>query len=193
MRAGGPSVAAAADDPIAFGSLPDFALRSQTGATVTRDDLLGRPLVMAAVFSTCTGPCPRIAAEMGRLQDALEGTDALLVSVSVDPGHDTPEVLAEHAAALGARPGRWLFLTGAEDAVHALVREGLWLGVQRADDMAPFGRQVTHGTKLVAVDRQGRLRGWYESQEDAGVARLLERVRFLAREPAPAADGAAPR
>lgn len=181
MRAGF-SVAAAADDPIAFGSVPEFSLTAQTGERVARQTLLGRPYVVAAVFTTCSGPCPRIASEMAGLQRALDGTDALLVSISVDPGHDTPEVLAEYAEALGARPERWLFLTGPEEDVYALVREGFKLGVQREDAMAEFGRQVTHGTKLVAVDRQGRIRGWYESQSDEGVAALRERMLHLAAE-----------
>ena len=179
---GGLSLAAKAESPQAFGSVPEFALVSQTGAAVRDEDLLGSPYVVAAVFTTCIGPCPRIAREMGRLQEALEDTDVRLVSISVDPGYDTPEILAEYAEALGAAEERWLFLTGEEDAVHALVREGFKLGVARADADVPFGMQVTHGTKLVAVDRSGRIRGWYESQSERGVDALLERMRFLAEE-----------
>ena len=178
----GVSVAAAADDPIAFGEVPEFTLTDQTGATVTRETLLGRPFVVAAVFTTCTGPCPRIASEMQTLQAALQDTDALLVSVSVDPAHDSPAVLAEYAEALGARPERWRFLTGAEEAVYRLLREGFWLGVERADDQAPFGRQVTHATRLVAVDRAGRIRGWYESESEEGLAALRARMLHLSAE-----------
>lgn len=183
--AGGSNVvaAAAAGDPIDFGPVPDFELTSQLGEAVGADTLRGRPYVMAAVFSTCAGPCPRIGREMAALQEQLDGTDALLVSVTVDPGHDTPEVLAEYAATLGADPERWLFLTGGEDEVYELVREGFKLGVARSDPAtAAFGRQVTHGTKLVAVDRRGHIRGWYDSQTPEGVDRLRERMRFLARE-----------
>jgi protein SCO1/2 len=171
----------AADAPDAFGAVPDFALTSQSGARVTLATLAGRPFVLSAIFSTCVGPCPRISQGMREIQGALLGTDALLVSITVDPGHDTPEVLAEYARGFGADPQRWLFLTGEKAALHELVRRGFLMAVED-DPTAPTGAQVTHDTRLVAVDRQGVLRGWYDGTTAAGRAALVARLRFLARE-----------
>jgi len=184
-QAGQPVTAASpgATDPIAFGELPGFELTSQDGEPVSLETLRGRPLVVAAIFTTCYGPCPRVTANMRALQDELAGTDVLLVSITVDPETDTPEVLRAYAESQGADPDRWLFLTGAEAEIYSLLRDGLWLGVDRAaPDEAVIGMQVTHATKLVAVDRQGRRRGWYEGEDPEQRHRLRERMEFLASE-----------
>ena len=179
----GPNLELAADDSRDFGPLPDFRLTASSGEEVTKADLLGRPLVIAALFTTCSGPCPRLAAGLRELQSELTGTDALLVTVSVDPEHDTPEVLQRYAEHYGADGERWIFLTGTEAEVQRLVREGFYLAVQRAPPgEAKIGEQVTHDTRFLVVDRAGRRRGWYPGTDPDALERLRERVLFLARE-----------
>lgn len=179
----GPDLALAAEDETDFGPLPDFRLTSSSGELVTKADLLGRPLVFAALFTTCSGPCPRLAAGLRELQSELAGTDVLLVAVSVDPEHDTPAVLERYAEAVGAQRERWIFLTGEEAEVHRLVREGFYLAVERAaPGEAGIGEQVTHDTRFLVVDRTGRRRGWYPGTDPAALQSLRERVLFLARE-----------
>jgi protein SCO1/2 len=179
----GPVTDPAGADPAEFGPLPDFRLVSERGAEVTRASLLGRPLVIAALFSTCSGPCPTIARGLKSLQESLRDTDVLLVAVSVDPGHDTPEVLARYAARQGADPERWIFLTGEEPQVYDLMQHGFYQAVQRAAPDAPEGERVTHSTRLLAVDRDGRRRGWYGGTDPADLAKLEARMRALAAEP----------
>ena len=88
-----------------------------------------------------------------------------------------------YAESYGADPDRWLFLTGEEPEIYGLLRDGLWLGVDRAaPDEAVIGMQVTHATQLVAVDRQGRRRGWYEGEDPEERHRLRKRMEFLASE-----------
>jgi len=172
-----------ADDPLAFGRVAPFSLVSQTGETTTLDNLAGAPFVMGAIFTTCTGPCPSITASMRRLQDDLAGTGARLVSVSVDPGYDSPEVLLDYARSWDADPERWLFLTGEKEAVYALVRDGFKMAVDSEEDAAaPSGELVTHDTRLVAVDGDGKIRGWYDGTSDEGRQRLAARMHFLAGE-----------
>ena len=88
---------------------------------MTRDSLLGRPWVAGFVFTRCSGPCPKITGTMRRLQDELSGVDARLVSFSVDPEWDTPDVLRAYADAVGADRERWWFLTGDRSAIYALI------------------------------------------------------------------------
>lgn len=178
---GGVTLDVPPEDPMDFGPIPEFELTDQLGRTVTRADLAGQPFVLAAIFSTCTGPCPRISGQMKALQSELAGTDALLVSVTVDPGHDTPEVLREYAEGYGADPERWRFLTGDEEAVYSLVREGFYLAVERESDGVD-GQQVTHATRLIVVDGEGLRRGWYDGTSEKGRASVRERLRFLAGE-----------
>ncbi len=180
----GPRADLAPDDPSDFGPLPAFHLLSERGEEVSLETLRGRPLVVAALFTTCSGPCPVIARSLRRLQDELRDTDVLLVAVSVDPERDTPQVLARYALACGADSERWIFLTGEESEVHRLVREGFWLAVQRADPAdAVVGDPVTHDTRLLAVDRDGKRRGWYAGTDEEGVDKLRQRMLFLAAEP----------
>ena len=179
---GGPSASSpAADDPVEFGPLPDFELVDQLGRSVTRDSLRGRPLVLAAIYSRCVGPCPAISRGMQELQDELKDTDTLLVSISVDPEHDDPAVLASYAEGYGADPERWLLLSGSEEEIYRLVREGLKMAVQR-DDETDIGQAVTHSNRLAAVDAEGRLRGWYLGTDAAQRARLRRRMQALAHE-----------
>lgn len=184
---GGFSVAAEADAPEAFGEIPAFRMLSQTGAEVTGETLRGAPYVAAAFFTSCVGPCPRISREMAALQKAFSGEDVRLVSFSVDAALDTPERLREYGEAVGADPERWLLLTSpdGDEPIHRLLREGFRLGVQRAEDEAAPSRALTHGTRFVAVDAEGRIRGWYRSDDDAELGRLRQRMRHLAREARP--------
>jgi cytochrome oxidase Cu insertion factor (SCO1/SenC/PrrC family) len=120
---------------------------------------------------------------MQALQAELAGTDARLVSITVDPAHDSPEVLRAYADSYDADPARWLFLTGSEEAVDALVRGGFKMAVDRAGaDDAPAGQRVTHDTRLVAVDARGRIRGWYDGRSEAGLRALGARMHYLAGE-----------
>jgi protein SCO1/2 len=164
-----------------LGQLPAFSLTERSGRMVTRNDLMGRPWVADFIFTRCTGICPLLSARMAGLQEFLDGRpDVTLVSISVDPQYDTPEVLARYADRHGADPDRWLFLTGEWEAIRTLVGEGFMLGVSRAKPgEVPDGELVTHSDRLVLVDGEGRIRGFYHGTEDDSVERLeadLERV-----------------
>src|SRR5262245_19191154 len=78
------------EDPASFGALPDFALVSERGEPVTRASFLGHPLVLATLFTSCSGPCPKIARALASLQEELAATDVHFAAVSVDPEVDTP-------------------------------------------------------------------------------------------------------
>lgn len=175
--------AVAPDDDFAGPRLADFELVDQTGARVTRADLLGRPLIVDFVFTTCSGPCPAMSAGMAELQQALGDARVRLVSVSVDPARDTPEALAGYAEALGAEPG-WRFLTGDEDQIVTLATS-LHLGVARATPSASgevrLGEQVTHSTKFVVLDAEGVVRGYYDGQSADGRRAAVARALYLAR------------
>ncbi|MEM7310573.1 MAG: SCO family protein [Planctomycetota bacterium] len=176
----GPTTAAAPGDPIDFGTLPDFRLTDQHGEPFGLIDLKGTPWVLACIFTTCTGPCPSITRTMADVARRLEGTEAHLVSITVDPARDNPAVLDRYAQAHEADPERWSFLTGEEAEVHGLIREGFKLPVAKLDEADPeTGDFLTHDRRLTVVDAEGRIRGWYDSEDPAQVKRLVERVRAL--------------
>ena len=176
---GGRSIAAAAaDDPISFGKLADFRLVESSGREVTRADLAGRTWIVDFIFTTCSGPCPKLTANMRKLQDELEDSGIGLLSITVDPAIDDPQKLAAYASSWTADPERWWFLTGDEAQIHALMSESFMLGVERAEG-APEGEQVTHATRLVVLDRDGALRGYYDGQTDEGCRSALARALAL--------------
>jgi protein SCO1/2 len=167
----------AADSEDEFGAVGDFAFTAQDGRTVARADLLGHPWVLASFFTTCTGPCPGITAALAGLQGELEGTAVKLVSLTVNPSYDSSEVLARYAADRGADPARWIFVTGDEPEIYRLLVSSFHLAAMQD----PQAGQPSHDARLVAVDAEGRVRGYYSSTDPAELALLAERMRFLDR------------
>jgi cytochrome oxidase Cu insertion factor (SCO1/SenC/PrrC family) len=113
-----------------YASVPDFALTDQKGRPVRKVDFEGKIWIASFIFTTCPDECPLMTAEMARLQsDLAEVPELRLVSITVDPGRDTPAVLSEYAERFHANPERWLFLTGDKAAIYRLAREGFRLGM----------------------------------------------------------------
>jgi len=113
-----------------FGSVPDFTLVERSERRVTRNDLLGRVWVVNFFYATCPNTCPLQSAKMARLQqDFADEPDMRLVSISVDPKHDSPDVLRAYAQRFGAASERWLFLTGDKAAIYRLAQDGFHLSV----------------------------------------------------------------
>ena len=180
----GSVLAAPADSPQTFAEVAPFELVERSGKSVKREDLLGRPWVASFVFTRCTGPCPRVVGTLRKLQGRLKAGGPRIVTVSVDPEWDTPEVLRKYAAEVGADPARWLFLTGSEPAIHAWIRDSFKSGVERAaPGTAPPGEAVSHRTQLAAVDKKGRVRGFYAGESGADLDLLVSRLEYLAGEP----------
>ena len=110
--------------------VPDFALIERSGQSVTRADLLGKVWIASIIFTRCAEECPLVSNHMARLQATFAAEpDVRLVSITVDPAYDTPEVLTRYAQSFAAQPQRWLFLTGDKATIYRLVREGFRLGL----------------------------------------------------------------
>jgi protein SCO1/2 len=155
--------------PPVLGTVPPFALTERSGRTVGTTDLRGHVWIADFVFTRCPDFCPLLTARMAELQRSLPaGDDLRLVSVSVDPVHDTPEVLRAYAARTGAGDA-WLFLTGPRDDVARLVHDGFKLAFA---DNGPPGQPITHSDRFVLVDRGLRIRGYYLATDAADLARL---------------------
>jgi len=177
----GPATAAAADSEAVFGELPEFRVTTQDGETLTKQDLLGRPWVMACIFTMCNGPCPAITREVKKLTKRLEGVDVRFISLSVDPKRDKPHVLKAYAESYEADLSRWSFVTSDPAQIGELVRGGFKLPFAELDEPDPeTGDRLTHDQRLTVIDAQGRIRGWYDSQDAEQRKLCVERLRFLA-------------
>ena len=179
LRHATPSSTAPAPLPVR-GEVPPFSLTDQHGRTLTRGALEGRVWVADFIFATCAGQCLLMSDEMGALQRALAKETALrFVSFSVDPVHDTPEVLAAYAARYGA-DARWLLVTGPRQAIYRLCQEGFHLAV--GEDPRSPREPIVHSVRFVLVDRAGRIRGYYEATDARAMARLRDETRRVLSE-----------
>jgi uncharacterized membrane protein YozB (DUF420 family)/cytochrome oxidase Cu insertion factor (SCO1/SenC/PrrC family) len=182
--------AAAGAEEDDFGPVGEFSLTERSGRTVTREDLRGKVWIASFVFTRCTQGCPQVSATMHDLQQTFAGTpNVLLVTFTVDPEHDNPAELRQYADHFEADPQRWLFLTGSEKDLRHLIRDSFHLTAEptREADRRP-GNEVTHDTKLVVVDAQGHIRGYFEGLRDSRSAdpeqdyqANLQRLRTLVK------------
>jgi protein SCO1 len=188
-----------------YGEVPDFTLTERSGRQVTRADLRGKVWIVDFFYIECPDTCPLLSANMARLQDAwAQEPDVRLVSISVDPEHDTPAVLADYATRYAADPNRWLFLTGPKDAIYRLAIDGFHLGIVDRDEHAWRGtddgrawfgpgsawahaspnsdRKLIHASRFVLVDRQAQIRGYYYGTDWESLDRLQANVKIVLRE-----------
>ncbi len=168
-----------------FGPVGDFSLTERSGRTVTQNDLLGKVWVASFVFTRCCTGCPLISESMAQLQrDLADQNEVILVSFTVDPDHDKPDVLNAYADSMGADPRRWLFLTGKQEDVYRVIRESFQLAVQQNEGQARTpGNEVTHSNRLILVDRRGRIRGRdFDGTKADDVPRLLQAITALLQE-----------
>lgn len=171
------------EPPPILGHVPEFTLTNRDGRTIRRADLDGRPWVADFIFTRCPASCPMMTARMARLnRDLPADLPVRMVSISVDPEHDTPEVLQRYAQSFQA-PDRWLFLTGAREDVRRLCVEGFKLGLDMEPapgSSIPLTEPILHSTRFVLVDGRGGIRGYYEAFDEEATAKLRRDLEALA-------------
>lgn len=173
-------LAAEAGSPAVFGEVGPFDFEERRGARVTRESLRGEPWLAAFIFTRCATICPAMTQELSYAHTRLADLDVQVVAVSVDPEHDTPEVLTEYAGHFeGGLDEDWLFCRGTEAETHAFIRESFKLAASRVDEADP-GLAFSHSSKICAIDAEGRVRGYYDGTLREGTEAAVRRMRFLA-------------
>jgi protein SCO1/2 len=153
-----------------LGSVPSFELIAHTGQMFPSGALKGHVWVADFIYTTCTGPCPMMTAQMRRIQKATADIpDVKLVSFTVDPLHDTPPVLEAYAHRVEADPDRWVFLTGEPARLNDLG--------YRAFHLNAVDGNLVHSTRFVLIDGKGQVRGYYSSDEENFMKNLLAGIR----------------
>ena len=163
-----------------LGQLPAFRLQERGGGEVTLADLRGRRWVANFIFTQCGGICPAMTARLSRLRRELPA-DVHFVSITVDPAHDTREVLATYARRVGA-DSRWFFLTGEKADLYRLSTEGFKLAafeLSPEEQAAAADGPFLHSGKFVLVDGEGTIRGYYDSEDEVEMAELIRDVHRL--------------
>jgi protein SCO1/2 len=162
-------------------SVAAFDLTNQEGVSFSSDQLKSKVWVGNFVFTSCQTMCPMLTRHMKRLQEVINDEKIPgihLVSFSVDPVTDTPEILKNYAQSYQADFANWSFLTGSRDLIYQLSKESFKLAVSA--DPSNAAMPILHTEMFVLVDDIMRVRGFYDPSSDAGRARLvqdLKRVR----------------
>jgi cytochrome oxidase Cu insertion factor (SCO1/SenC/PrrC family) len=174
----------ASDGVRVFNTVPRFRLRDQTGAQFGSAELFGKVWIATFVFTRCEQTCPEQTKHLAKIHDELRGHPARdqihFVSITVDPAHDTSEVLAAYAKQAGADPARWAFLTGAREDIWTLCDQGFKLPVADSNDPAVL---ITHSQNFVLVDRARRIRGHYDGLQASAHAKLKRDLKFVLGDP----------
>lgn len=154
-----------------------FKLTDQRGRTITLDSVKGRVLLVDFFFTTCGTICPKMSANMARVQDAYADEPRLmLLSHSVTPEMDSVPVLAAYGERYGADPDQWLLLTGDRFQIYRLARRSYFAAVEDSDGGPD---DFVHTENLVLVDTLGRLRGFYDGTKAKEVERAIQDIAVL--------------
>lgn len=158
--------------------LGDYACVERSGKATRTSELRGKFVVVDFIFTNCGGPCPLMSEAMSKLQKAIEGADDVrLVSFSVDPDRDTPEVLAKYAERYGADKEQWLFLRAELPQLREIAYDRLGLVGSRE-------QPIIHSPKFALLDREGRVRGYYSPMTDPTfITTMLKDLEKLRAEP----------
>jgi cytochrome oxidase Cu insertion factor (SCO1/SenC/PrrC family) len=182
----------APDQPLpVYGQIADFSLTNQNGRAVSLADLRGQVWVADIIFTRCPGPCLKMTKQMKALQDALApGSQTKLVTLTTDPDYDAPAVLKAYAERFGADPTRWMFLTGTKKNLAKLAIDSLKLTAieKKPEERESADDLFVHSTIFVIADKQGQLRGVFETTGEGTdpenvKAKILAAVKRLEREP----------
>ena len=177
-------------DLVEIGPVPAFELTDQNDKKISDKDYLGKVYVVEFFFSTCPTICPKMNQSMLQLQEAFYGNPNFgLVSITIDPEHDTAAVLKEHANLLGVKHYNWHFLTGDKEYIYNLANKGFNL---YAGENNKAAGGFEHSGLFALVDKEGKIRCrkdaqgnpilYYDGLEASGVEAIKEDIKKLLEE-----------
>jgi protein SCO1 len=163
-----------------YHTIGNFSLTNQYNENVNQKDITNRIYVANFFFATCQSICPQMSNELIRVQEAFKNDhDFLILSHSVNPLHDTVEVLAAYAGKYKAIKGKWHFLTGNKKAIYDLALNDYLVNALE-DDGTPEG--FLHSELFLLVDKQKRIRGMYDGTDSIAVNKLIKDIQLLKTE-----------
>jgi protein SCO1/2 len=155
----------------------DFKLVNQFGDTVNNHFLKNKIYVADFFFTTCPTICPVMSNELERVQKAFEDDTSIhIVSHSVQPEYDTPEVLKAYADLHEAKPEQWTFLTGDKAEIYSLARKSYFAVTTEGDGGI---NDFIHTENFILVDTKKRIRGFYDGTSSEDVNRLIKDIKVL--------------
>ncbi len=158
-----------------IGSIPEFEFIDSEGQSVNLNKLKGKVWVADFIFTTCTMACPIMTGNMNTIHKKYKKNDDLrLVSISVYPEYDTPEVLKEYASQYDANTDKWHFLTGKEATVKNIIKNGFKIG--------DYEDIIFHSEKFALVDKNGMIRSYYNGMKTEDMDKLKKDINRLLKQ-----------
>lgn len=169
------------DKPPVLSSVPSFSFTNEDGKPFGSKELAGKPYLVAFMFTRCPSICPALTRRMKEVDQAAKKAkkELKLVSISVDPDNDTPEVLNEYAKKHGADVNNWAFLTGDHSKVAKTSEDGFKMALTGQLEEGKPHLGITHGSHLILVDGAGQIRGYFRSTEGESVQAIVKALEQL--------------
>lgn len=160
--------------------IADFSLIDQEGNPFNNKQLEGYYYVADFFFTTCPTICPDMSGQLQRVQKKYaDDNDFLIVSHTVQPEIDSAAVLKEYAERYEANPEKWIFLTGDKKVIYNLARKSYFAAVTEGDGGPD---DFIHTENFVLVDKEKRIRGFYDGTSKSSVDQLITDIEILAQE-----------
>ena len=160
-----------------YHTVADFSLTNQNGETVTQDDYADKIYIADFFFTTCPTICPIMTKNMAEIQEKIQGDeDVLLLSHSVTPQIDSVARLKQYALEKGVDDTKWNLVTGDKKEIYDLARKS-YMAVKEDGDGGPF--DMIHTENFILVDKERRIRGFYDGTDGEDVEKLLDDLRVL--------------
>lgn len=138
--------------------VPDFELTDQNNQKISNKDMLGKVYLVEFFFSKCPTICPVMNSNMKYIEETINDKNFGIISISIDPINDTPEVLKNHARMLGTKSPNWHFLTGNRDYIDNLADQfNIYVG-----DKEDKAESLNHSGMIALVDQEGNLRSRFD-------------------------------
>jgi protein SCO1 len=165
-----------------YHTIGDFEFTNNYGEKISNQTVKNKIYVADFFFATCQSICPEMSSNMVLVQKAFDKDDSVLIlSHSVNPMHDTVEVLNQYAKTYGAKKNKWHFLTGNKKQIYALAKESYLVNALE-DDGSEEG--FLHSELFLLVDTKGRIRGMYDGTDKVEVNKLIADIKLLKQETA---------
>jgi protein SCO1/2 len=178
------------DKLVKIGPVPKFELVNQDNVKISNKTYLGKVYVVEFFFTTCPSICPKMNQSMLLIEKKFFGNPNFgIVSITIDPKHDTPEILKEHAQLLGVRSSNWNFLTGDRDYIFDLANKGFNL---YAGENSKVNGGFEHSGLFALIDKDGNIRCrkddfgnpilYYDGLDKKGVRDIQQDINVLLEE-----------
>lgn len=163
-----------------YHTIGGFSFKNQFGEMVNNATVKNKIYVADFFFATCQSICPQMSKSLAEVQKEFDKDDSLLIlSHTVNPMHDTVEVLNAYALSYGAKKGKWHFLTGSKKEIYDLAYKSYLVNALEEDGSA---EGFLHSELLILIDKKSRIRGMYDGTDHAAVLKIIEDIKLLKKE-----------